>query len=409
MHFFQCKYVPLHRLSKENAMNVQLTQFMRSQVAHVPTGFHRYLFPRINWHRQMFALVGPRGIGKSTMFLQYIKEHQQEERLFYVSADHTYFSNHTLTELADEFVREGGQQLFIDEIHKYPGWSRELKQIYDGHPDLRVGITGSSVLDITKGEADLSRRVLIYTLQGLSFREYLQLFHQIETPVCSLDQILQGQACVEGVSHPLPLFYDYLLHGYYPFGNDPDFQSLINQVVGQTMENDIPQYANMSPSTGYKLKKLLAIIAQSVPFKPVMDKLAGMVSTSRNLLPDYFLYMEKAGMIGQLRDTTGGIRGLGKVEKVYIDNPNLAYVLGSENTDVGNIRETFFYNQMRVNHEVLSSSISDFEINGMTFEVGGRNKGKRQIADVAKGYVVRDDIEYAAGNIIPLWSFGLNY
>ena len=326
-----------------------------------------------------------------------------------MSADHTYFSNHTLTELADEFVREGGQQLFIDEIHKYPGWSRELKQIYDGHPDLRVGITGSSVLDITKGEADLSRRVLIYTLQGLSFREYLQLFHQIETPICSLDQILQGQAGIEGVNHPLPLFYDYLQHGYYPFGNDPDFQGLINQVVGQTMETDIPQYANMSPSTGHKLKKLLAIIAQSVPFKPVMDKLATMVGTSRNLLPDYFLYMEKAGMIGQLRDTTGGIRGLGKVEKLYIDNPNLAYVLGSENTDVGNIRETFFYNQMRVNHDVISSTISDFEINGMTFEVGGRNKGKRQIADAAKGYVVRDDIEYAAGNIIPLWTFGLNY
>ena len=390
-------------------MNVQLTQFMQSQVAHVPTSFHRYLFTHINWHRQMFALVGPRGIGKSTMFLQYIKEHQGGEKLFYVSADHTYFSNHTLTELADEFVREGGQQLFIDEIHKYPGGSRELKQIYDGHPDLRVGITGSSVLDITKGEADLSRRVLIYTLQGLSFREYLQLFHQIETPICSLDQILQGQAGIEGVNHPLPLFYDYLQHGYYPFGNDPDFQGLINQVVGQTMETDIPQYANMSPSTGHKLKKLLAIIAQSVPFKPVMDKMATMVGTSRNLLPDYFLYMEKAGMIGQLRDTTGGIRGLGKVEKLYIDNPNLAYVLGSENTDVGNIRETFFYNQMRVNHDVISSTISDFEINGMTFEVGGRNKGKRQIADAAKGYVVRDNIEYAAGNIIPLWTFGLNY
>lgn len=175
------------------------------------------------------------------------------------------------------------------------------------------------------------------------------------------------------------------------------------------METDIPQYANMSPSTGHKLKKLLAIIAQSVPFKPVMDKLATMVGTSRNLLPDYFLYMEKAGMIGQLRDTTGGIRGLGKVEKLYIDNPNFAYVLGSENTDVGNIRETFFYNQMRVNHDVISSTISDFEINGMAFEVGGRNKGKRQIADAAKGYVVRDDIEYAAGNIIPLWTFGLNY
>ena len=390
-------------------MNIQLTHFMQSQVGNVPMAFHRYLFPQINWQRQMFALVGPRGIGKSTMFLQYIREHQQEEKMFYVSADHTYFSGHTLTELADEFVREGGSRLFIDEIHKYPGWSRELKQIYDGHPDLRVGITGSSVLDITKEEADLSRRVLIYTLQGLSFREYLQLFHNIETPVRSLEQILQGQAAIAGVGHPLPLFNDYMRHGYYPFGNDPDFQGLLHQVVGQTMETDIPLHANMSPSTGHKLKKLLAIIAQSVPFKPVMDRLSTMVGTSRNVLPDYFLYMEKAGMIGQLRDTTGGIRGLGKVEKVYIDNPNLAYVLGSENTDVGNLRETFFYNQMRVNHEVISSRISDFEIDGMTFEVGGRNKGKRQIAGANQGYIVRDDVEYAAGNIIPLWAFGLNY
>lgn len=390
-------------------MNIQLTQFMQSQVAQVPMGFHRYLFDRINWQRQMFAIVGPRGIGKSTMFLQYIKEHQQQEKLFYVSADHTYFANHTLTDLADEFVREGGHRLFIDEIHKYPNWSRELKQIFDGHRDLHVAITGSSVLDITKGEADLSRRVLIYMLQGLSFREYLQLFHHIETPVCSLETILQGQASIETVSHPLPLFNDYLRHGYYPFGNDPDFQALVNQVVGQTMEADIPQFANMSPSTGYKLKKLLAIIAQSVPFKPVMDRLANMVGTSRNLLPDYFLYMEKAGMIGQLRDTTGGIRGLGKVEKVYLDNPNLAFVLGSDNTDVGNVRETFFYNQMRVNHDVVSSRISDFEINGITFEVGGRNKGMQQIAGASIGYVVRDDIEYAAGNVIPLWSFGLNY
>lgn len=390
-------------------MNIQLTQFMQSQVAQVPMDFHRYLYDRINWQRRMFAIVGPRGIGKSTMFLQYIKEHQNEEKMFYVSADHVYFAGNSLIDLADEFVREGGQHLFIDEIHKYPNWSRELKQIYDGHPDLHVAITGSSVLDITKGEADLSRRVLIHTLQGLSFREYLQLFHHIETPVRSLEQILQGQVSIEGVNHPMSLFSDYLQRGYYPFGDDPDFQALINQVVGQTMETDIPQYANMNPSTGYKLKKLLAIIAQSVPFKPVMDKLAGIVGTSRNLLPDYFLYMEKAGMIGQLRDTTGGIRGLGKVEKVYIDNPNLAFVLGNGNADVGNIRETFFFNQMRVNHDVLSSRISDFEINRVTFEIGGKNKRGQQIAEAETGYIVRDDIEYAAGNIVPLWSFGLNY
>ena len=175
------------------------------------------------------------------------------------------------------------------------------------------------------------------------------------------------------------------------------------------MEVDIPQYAHMTAATGRKLKKLLAVIAQSVPFKPVMDSLSTVIGVSRNILPDYFLYMEQAGMIGQLRNDTGGIRGIGKVEKVYLDNASLAYLLGGEATDIGNIRETFFYNQMRVTTEVISSRISDFEIDGKTFEVGGKKKGKKQLTDAAEGYVVRDDIEYGSGKIIPLWAFGLTY
>ena len=382
---------------------------MQSQLAVTPMRFRRYLYNRINWQRQMLGLVGPRGIGKSTMFLQYIKEHQAEAKMLYVSADHTYFASHSLAELADEFVREGGRHLLVDEIHKYANWSRELKQIHDGHPDLRVAVTGSSVLDITKGEADLSRRMLIYHLQGLSFREYLGLFEKIEVPPFSLQEIIEGKAVIEGVHHPIEHFQKYLTHGYYPFGQDQNFQGIVNQVIGQTMETDIPQFANMSPATGRKLKRLLAVIAESVPFKPKMDTLAQVIGVSRNTLPDYLLYMEKAGMIGQLRDSTGGIRGLGKVEKVYLDNPNLAYILGNRNVDTGNVRETFFYNQMRVNNEVIASRISDFEIDGKTFEVGGWKKGKRQIADAAEGYVVRDDTEYASGNVIPLWAFGLNY
>ena len=162
-------------------------------------------------------------------------------------------------------------------------------------------------------------------------------------------------------------------------------------------------------ATGRKLKKLLAVIARSVPFKPVMDSLATVVGVSRNILPDYFLYMEQAGMIGQLRDDTGGIRGIGKVEKVYLDNTNMAYLLGADSTDLGNIRETFFYNQMRVVADVISSRISDFEINGKTFEVGGKKKGYKQLADTKEGYIVKDDIEFSSGNIIPLWAFGLLY
>lgn len=390
-------------------MDIALIEFMEGQLKQTTSTFHRYMYDQISWESRMFGLVGPRGVGKSTMILQYIQEHQSERHMLYVAADHLYFSSHTLVETVDEFAKEGGEQIFIDEIHKYENWSRELKQIHDAHPDLKVGFTGSSVLDIYKGYSDLSRRAPIFMMQGLSFREYLALFHGIEVPVYILEDILNQQARLDAVSHPLPLFRDYLQRGYYPFSGDSDFGMRLRQVINQTMEVDIPQYANMNASTGRKLKKLLAVIAQSVPFKPVMDSLATVIGVSRNVLPDYFLYMEQAGMIGQLRDDTGGIRGIGKVEKVYLDNTSLAFLMGREATDIGNIRETFFYNQMRVTQEVISSRISDFEIDGKTFEVGGKRKGKKQITNAEEGYVVRDDIEVGYGNIIPLWAFGLSY
>lgn len=390
-------------------MDITLIEFMEGQLKQTTSTFHRYMYDQISWESRMFGLVGPRGVGKSTMILQYIKEHIDRQKILYVAADHLYFSSHTLVETVDEFAKEGGEQIFIDEIHKYENWSRELKQIYDSHPDLKVGFTGSSVLDIYKGYADLSRRAPIFMMQGLSFREYLKLFHGINAPVYTLDEIIDQKARLNDVSHPLPLFRDYLQRGYYPFSDDDNFDMRLRQVINQTMEVDIPQYANMNTSTGRKLKKLLAIIAQSVPFKPVMDSLATVIGVSRNVLPDYLLYMEQAGMIGQLRDDTGGIRGIGKVEKVYLDNTTLSYLLGHEATDIGNIRETFFYNQMRVTSEVISSRISDFEIDGKTFEVGGKKKGKKQIADATEGYIVKDDIEYGTNNIIPLWAFGLTY
>lgn len=390
-------------------MDTSLIAYMNGQLELTTSTFHRYMYDQMNWDARMFGLVGPRGVGKTTMILQYIREHSQGRKIMYVSADHVYFSMHTLIEVADEFSKEAGEQLFIDEIHKYADWSRELKQIYDSHPDLHIVFTGSSVLDIYKGVADLSRRAPVFLMQGLSFREYLMLFHGIEVPVYSLTDILLQKASIPGVAHPLPLFKDYLRRGYYPFSSDAHFDIELRQVINQTMEVDIPQYANMNASTGRKLKKLLAVIAQSVPFKPVMDTLATVLNVSRNVLPDYFLFMEQAGMIGQLRDDTGGICGLGKVEKVYLDNTNLAYLLGDNATDLGNLRETFFFNQMRVTTDVISSRVSDFEIDGKTFEVGGRKKSKKQIANIKDGYVVRDDIEFGSDIIIPLWAFGLTY
>lgn len=299
--------------------------------------------------------------------------------------------------------------MFIDEIHKYTNWSQELKQLYDSYPDMKIFFIGSSVLDIYKGMSDLSRRAPIYEMQGLSFREFLQMFHNIKMPSYTLDDILTKTIEIPGVDHPLPLFEEYLKSGYYPFGNDVDFDMELEQIITQTMEIDIPQYANLNISTGRKLKRLLSIIAESVPFKPVMTKLSDLIEVSRNTITDYLAYIEKAGMIMQLRNETGGIRSFGKVNKIYLDNPNLAYVLGRKEMNVGNLRETFFCNQMRVNHDIISSKTSDFQIDHITFEIGGTNKSKKQISDIDNAYLVKDNIEYGFGNVIPLWYFGLNY
>ena len=387
----------------------RLYEFFYRKLKNTPVEFFRYKYNQIKWESRAFGLVGPRGVGKSTMLLQYIKQNLDTKDTLYVSADNLYFAEYKLVDLADRFVKMGGKHLFIDEIHKYEGWSRELKQIYDSYDDLQIVISGSSILDIYKGMADLSRRMPIYEMQGLSFREYLRLFHSIDVPVYSLKDILTHKAVISGVEHPLPLFHDYLKRGYYPFGRDAEFEIELMQVINQTMEIDIPMHIKTNISVGRKLKSLIMVVSKSVPFKPVMQKLADVTGISRNDIPDYLIYMERAGMISQLRNATGGLRGLGKVEKLYLDNTNLIYTLAPERADIGNVRETFFMNQTRVCNDVRSSDISDFEIDGKVFEIGGRKKGQKQIESADDGYIVKDDIESGYANVIPLWAFGLNY
>lgn len=386
-----------------------LYAYMRLQLELTCSDFHRYLYNDVNWNARMIAITGARGVGKSTMVLQYLKTQISDCKVLYISADHTFFTTHTLVEVADDFSKEAGSLLVIDEVHKYPDWSRELKQIYDTHPDMKVIFTGSSVLDIIDGVADLSRRVLHYTMYGLSFREYLGLFHHISVPKYSLEEILDGKAHIEGMLHPLPAFREYLSEGYYPFAIEGDFPLRMQNVITKTIESDIAQYAGLRATTAKKLKKMLAVISGLAPYKPNADNLALEIGISRNSVQDYLSLLERAQLIGQLRDDTGGIRGLGKVEKVYIDNPSLMRVLSGGKTDVGNMRETFFYNQMRVKNDVISSRQSDFKIEKYTFEVGGRKKGKKQIEDIPDSFIVKDDIEFAQGNVIPLWAFGLNY
>ena len=392
-------------------MDTTLVNYMREQLQAVTLDFKRYMYSRLPWETRLVGLMGPRGIGKSTIILQYIKSQSEERRAksLYVSADHSYFSSASLIEVADQWVREGGEWLYIDEVHKYDGWSKELKQIYDAHPGLHLFFTGSSVLDIMEGEADLSRRALLFTMQGLSFREYLEMFHHILTPVRNLNDVLASRIEIAGLPHPLPLFRRYLHEGYYPFSIEGYLQQRLQQVIRLTMEVDIPQYANMTPATERKLRRMLNIIAANVPYKPEASSLANEIKVSRNDIPNFLLYMEKAGMIGQLRDETGGMRGLGKTEKVYIDNPNMIYALCGEEANVGNVRETFFYNQTRAMADVTSSKVADFTIGPYTFEVGGAKKSRRQIQAVEHAFVVRDDMEFANGNILPLWAFGLLY
>lgn len=386
-----------------------LYAYMNEMLRRTPVSFERYMYGRISWEDRLVGITGPRGVGKSTMVLQHILKNKEESSSLYVSADHTYFSTHSLVALADDFVKEGGTHLYIDEVHKYKGWSKELKQIYDVHPDLHTVFTGSSVLDIKKGEADLSRRVLMYHMQGLSFREYLEMHHGVKSPVYSLEEILAHKAAIPEIQHPLPLFREYLKKGYYPFSVENGFELRMEQVIAQTVESDIPQYADMKISTARKLKRMLSIISRLAPYKPSVDSLATEIGVSKNNVPDYLVYLEKAGMIGQLRDDTGGLRGLGKVEKVYIDNPSLMTVLAGGNPEIGNLRETFFYNQTRVANEVISSKESDFVIGQYTFEIGGRKKGAKQIETLAHGIIVKDDIEFGHGITVPLWQFGLNY
>ncbi|MCI7785993.1 MAG: AAA family ATPase [Prevotella sp.] len=387
-----------------------LKQLSDSAIKSTDTRFLRYMYHLIPWENRMTAIVGPRGVGKTTLLLQYIKLHLSTKDALYVSAESIYFANHTLFDTAMRFSQYGGRHLFIDEVHKYKGWATELKMIYDNLPSLQVVFTGSSVLDIYKGTADLSRRVLVYQMQGLSFREFLNMRFGTDVPAYSLQQIVDHEVVLpQQIEHPLALFDEYIHHGYYPFFNDYGYEMRLGQIVSMTLETDIPQYANYSIAVSTKLKELMQVIADSVPFKPNMSTIATAVKVDRNKLPDYFDLMGRAGLISLLREPTKGVRVLGKVEKVYLDNTNLAFALTTSEPDKGNLRETFFFNQMRVNHSVFNSPVSDFLIDGRTFEIGGRNKGQKQIAEAEDGYVVKDGIETGFGNVVPLWCFGMNY
>ncbi len=360
----------------------------------------------------MVAIMGPRGIGKTTLLLQHIKLNHKVADTLYVKADDIFFATTGLYELAEHFQRYGGKHLFIDEIHKYPTWSRELKMIYDYLPEMKVIFTGSSILDIYKGFADLSRRVVKYDMTGLSFREFIRFETGKELPVSTLEEVLEGKIQLPEGLLILPLFRQYLQQGYYPFYKEPDFLSKLENVTNLLLEVDIPTFANMNSHTIFKLKKLLRVVADAAPFKPNLTKIARIVTgkeTQRGMIGDYLEYMEKAGLLKKLFDGTSGISQMGKIEKLFINNTNLMYLFSGDSPDIGNIRETFFLNQTSTLHQVTHPKAGDFKIDGHTFEIGGKKKTFAQVKDIENAYVVKDDIEYGHGRTIPLWHFGLLY
>ena len=375
-----------------------------------PMNFFREYINQINWDVRMLGILGQKGVGKSTLILQHIKLQGNADKSLYIVADDIYFSAHTLLETARDFFARGGKYLYIDEIHKYQNWSREIKNIYDSLPLLNVVYSGSSILDLKQGGADLSRRVIEYHLPVWSFREYLNLRCGWKLKTAALDEVLKGKVDFPyGAERPLMYFEEYMKKGCYPFSLEPEFETRLRQVINTTVELDIPKYAQMTIAATQKLKKFMYYISKSVPVKINYSDMARDLSLDREDLPKYLEYLEKAELVSVLRMKANGDAILRKMDKLYLHNPNMSFVLSGEKPNDGNSRETIFLCWTKHLYDTLESPISDFEIDGKTFEVGGRKKGKRQIQDATEGYVVKDNIEYVFDNQVPLWMFGFLY
>lgn len=375
-----------------------------------PMNFFREQIDQINWDVRILGILGQKGVGKSTLILQHIKQQGNVDKSLYIVADDIYFSAHTLLETARDFFARGGKYLYIDEIHKYQNWSREIKNIYDSLPLLHVVYSGSSMLDLKQGGADLSRRVIEYHLPVWSFREYLNLRCGWQLKTATLEEVLKGKVDFPyGAGRPLMYFDEYMKKGCYPFSLEPEFETRLRQVVNTTVELDIPKYAQMTIAATRKLKKFMYYISRSVPVKINYSDMARDLALDREDLPKYLEYLEKAELVSILRMKANGDAILRKMDKLYLHNPNMSYVLSGEKPNDGNSRETIFLCWTKHLYDTLESPVSDFEIAGKTFEVGGRKKGKKQIQDAAEGYIVKDNIEYVFDNQVPLWMFGFLY
>lgn len=393
-----------------------LRELYRKLLSKTDLGFQRSLMEDIKWDTRLIGITGSRGVGKTTLILQYLKNEfkGREEQSLYVSLDHIWFATHTISDLVDQFSKQGGLQLVLDEVHKYPNWSREIKNIYDFYPEIKVVFTGSSLLEILNASADLSRRALIYQMTGLSFREYVNLENGLQLSRISLEAIFEKHETlaseISSQIRPLKYFPNYLSNGYYPFYRD--FGDLTDQqirsVVNLILEVELPQLRKFDLAYVPKIKQLLSVIADSVPFIPNVSKLSQKIGLNRTTLLTYLNYLKESKLTNNLYSSNEGISLLQKPEKLYLENTNLAYSLGN-NVDVGNLRETFFLNQVNYKHKVTLPVKANFKIDQKwTIEVGGKNKDLPD-PGLSGHYVVADGIEIGFGTKIPLWLFGFLY
>jgi predicted AAA+ superfamily ATPase len=377
--------------------------------------FVRYLMPELQKDRRLVGIIGARGTGKTTLMLQCASALPQKGKTLYVSLEELYFKRNNLVDLVDTFVKKGGQYLFLDEVHRYSGWANEIKIIYDRYASLQIVFTGSSLIELRKGKADLSRRALMFNLQGLSFREYINLTTGLNLGKVSLDQLMDDhENLARKISKkikPLEYFEEYSRSGYYPFfrENLPDYDQKLRQVIDLALTIDLAAAYDIPYSSIEKIGQLLSVIAISVPFKPDVTAISGQISIDRNTLIRYLGYLEDIDIIHRLYSSADGMGGMRKPAKIYLNNTNLMWAIGKNYPEKGNLRETFFLNQLRAVQDVFYPKAGDFLVGKYTFEIGGKTKKRKQVDGVLNAHVVKDDIEIGFDKTLPLWLFGFLY
>ena len=399
-------------------MDILISHFKRRLEAEQST-IVRSCIADIAWEERLSAIVGPRGVGKTTIMLQYIKQNYISDlsQALYVSMEDLYFSNHTLVELAELFVTYGGKHLFVDEIHRYPNWSREVKLIYDTFPQLKMTISGSSLLQILNSEADLSRRCITFVMQGLSFREFLRFYKNIDLPKVDLEYVLHNcdRLCseVSSLCRPVQMFSEYLRYGYFPYyleGEKRYYQRITN-IVDYVIGTELPLVCKVETVNVRKLQMLLNIVSGLVPYELDISKIATALQASRNTVMMYLDYLCRAKIINLIYSDARSFKKVQKPDKMYLENSNMLFALTLDKTNIGTARETFAVNQLGYQHRVeYGKTDGDFLVDGKyRFEIGGNNKDFKQIANIDNSYILADDLEYAAGNKLPLWTIGFLY